>query len=642
MKKLLARMFFTDNCAKGALFFLTVLTIGIFLWFSCFFIIAMVLGTLPPLPLFRLCIIGLVLIPLYALVLGLCALARLIRLLWRRRTIRPLWRLLPAAVLLAAGGIGFARAFPPLAVIPDPFDNHYTPPFSDLLPLPSACWAAVFLLSLVLLLAGGLMLVSVFAAAEEKKFRAAFGKATLTLWGMLALGYFCFLGLALYESSEVAAVRRAIEQRFGRPLTLAGIEALYRESGPADADFWKRHGERYDALEKIRIPIDEETGTEAPDDPSEQMEEVEKEKREEPIFAFFLPDRPSAETLAWFGRICRENRAAIEAWETCFEQVPPRSAGEIPFSRLTIKHSPQEYPQCRNFERMERNRLILALSYGDIETAWACYRRMTHASAFLRKAPSFLGSMHWYNVERMRLDCVEKLLESRLLTDARLDELDADLADLEREIPRYHLQTMYCDAVAVQHVLKTLEEGPIEDNPETPPAGALAPYRWIFPLFWYYAALDKKLLLQKYLLPSLSFVERSPSKDIFILNGLLNSYRNFQDYVLPARTRGMRTLIRAEKYRRQHGEFPKTLDDLPEDPFTGRALIYEVGPAEIDEVVLEHPVPIFTKTVKTTVDAVQVHSDPVATLERKLRDPKHATDRTRAVIRLWNGAGKAP
>ena len=57
MKKLLARMFFTDNCAKGALFFLTVLTIGIFLWFSCFFIIAMALGTLPPLPLFRLCII---------------------------------------------------------------------------------------------------------------------------------------------------------------------------------------------------------------------------------------------------------------------------------------------------------------------------------------------------------------------------------------------------------------------------------------------------------------------------------------------------------------------------------------------------------------------------------------------------------
>ena len=166
MKKLFARMFFTDNCAKGALFFLTVLTIGIFLWFSCFFIIAMALGTLPPLPLFRLCLFGAVLlIPLYALVLGLCALARLIRLLWRRRTIRPLWRLLPAAALLAAGGIGFARAFPPLAVIPDPFGNHYTPPFSDLLPFPPAYGAAVFLLSLVLLLAGGLILVSVFAAA---------------------------------------------------------------------------------------------------------------------------------------------------------------------------------------------------------------------------------------------------------------------------------------------------------------------------------------------------------------------------------------------------------------------------------------------------------------------------------------------
>ena len=192
---------------------------------------------------------------------------------------------------------------------------------------------------------------------------------------------------------------------------------------------------------------------------------------------------------------------------------------------------------------------------------------------------------------------------------------------------------MYCDAVAVQHVLKTLEEGPIEDNPETPPAGALAPYRWIFPLFWYYAALDKKLVLQNYLLPSLSSVERSPSKYIFILNGLLTFYWNFQDYVLPARTRGMRTLIRAEKYRRQHGEFPKTLDDLPEDPLTGRAMIYEVGPAEIDEEVWDERITTNGYTKKTTADVGQIRSGS-ATLPEYIRDPEKGSDKTRARLRL--------
>ena len=105
-------------------------------------------------------------------------------------------------------------------------------------------------------------------------------------------------------------------------------------------------------------------------------------------------------------------------------------------------------------------------------------------------------------------------------------------------------------------------------------------------------------------------------------------------YALTARTRGMQILLRAERYRRAHGAFPPTLDDLPEDPFTGKALIYEVGPAEIEEWVWEEPVSSSEKWVKTAVEAAQVRSDPAKTLEKRLRDPEKGSDRTRALIRI--------
>ena len=87
--------------------------------------------------------------------------------------------------------------------------------------LPPEYWAAVFFLSLLLILAGGLFLTATFAAAEGKKFRSAFGAATYSVWGVFALWYISTLGFAYRESRACSAVRQAVEKRFGRPLTAA-------------------------------------------------------------------------------------------------------------------------------------------------------------------------------------------------------------------------------------------------------------------------------------------------------------------------------------------------------------------------------------------------------------------------------------
>ena len=50
--------------------------------------------------------------------------------------------------------------------------------------------------------------------------------------------------------------------------------------------------------------------------------------------------------------------------------------------------------------------------------------------------------------------------------------------------------------------------------------------------------------------------------------------------------RASQALLRAEAYRREHGDFPETLPDLPTDPFTGKPMLYRYGTAEITRYVL--------------------------------------------------------
>ncbi len=628
MKKLLSKMFFVSDCARGMLFALTLFFVGSFLWWSLLHLLVVrkdgYIILFDPFIL-EVWISGALLIAFYSFGQAVCALIQLVRILRRERRFKALWYLLPAGLCFAVGAVGFLRVFPPVprsleklsCVLGDGdglFINANGWLGAGFPGLAPKYWAAVFLLSLVLIFVGVLLFTEVFAAAEKKKFRSAFGAATLTLWAIFALWYFTFLGLAMHQSREVSAVRATLERRFGRPLTAAGLEALYRE-GKVDAAFWERRKKLCDALPQVAI-----------------------DDRKVDFVSIRLPDRPGAETLAWYDRYCRDNRAAIEKYESCFDQVPPLPEKRFePGNIYNVELSEQRV--CRAFARMERSRLIRFLAAGDIAGAWACYLRIGNCCAMIEKEPFLIGSLVRLHILDRRLDCVEKLLESRLLTDDKLAKLDADLAELELAIPRSHQLAMYAEATFEHEVLRELEEGLIkfsdrERKPNYPP-GAFGPYRWIFPQCWHHFALDKKALLSDFLAPDLMHVVQNWENSPFILHNFLSAaLKNGGErfYAQTARGRGMRVLIRAEKYRREHGEFPKTLADLPEDPFTGKPLVYEVGKTEISEDVWEKTVSVDVDEVKVVVDAVSVRS-PVEKLSSPIRDPKAGTDRTRAMIR---------
>ena len=230
IKKLFAVLFFTDDPARGAVFALTLLTIGVFLWFSFCCLAALATGDFS-LGLVIFCSGWVLLIP-YTMRLAACALMDLAAALWRRRTLWPLAWLIPAGACLAAGGIGVFRTLPLATYIwiavADPCLHH--PPLNTSLGtgfpgLPPTWWAAVFLLSLLLLLAGGLMLAAVFAAAAKRPFRSLFGKATLTRWGLLAAWPLVFLGMAR-SSSMRTSTKAARPTRCGRQSNAASTVRL--------------------------------------------------------------------------------------------------------------------------------------------------------------------------------------------------------------------------------------------------------------------------------------------------------------------------------------------------------------------------------------------------------------------------------
>lgn len=80
---------------------------------------------------------------------------------------------------------------------------------------------------------------------------------------------------------------------------------------------------------------------------------------------------------------------------------------------------------------------------------------------------------------------------------------------------------------------------------------------------------------------------------------------------LTARARAMQALLKAEAHRREYGDFPETLSDLPIDPFTEKPMLYRYGDVKVCEGVL-HTAPgeetVWLDMAFRQVKAVQVWS----------------------------------
>ena len=466
MKKLLKKLFCPESPARAAVFTWTLGTVGAhYIYFSLFHFLFLQ-GVLNPWPAWNetgdewILYTGQTAICLAALLFFLNAIFRWGVGLWKKRDFRPLLWLLPAAGCYGAGIYCCAGASPDLFLLNKLHDDPYN--FAETLmidlPLAPEQWVFVFLAGVVLLGAGYLFGARSLAAGEGKKLRQVFGKETLVLWSLALCVHLFALGFALRESSRTAKLDAALERRFGRPLTAAALGELYRSRGRADGAFWKKAAEARQAL------------------PSE----LEIKGKKLYAWDFSLPDSPEPDLRAAYGEFLRRNEAALLRLEKSFDTCPPLPERDFSPGNLAGMPLP-ELQTIRDFARLEYGRAQNALNGGDIETAWKCFLRLENAGTPLRKGPSFLNGVVWNNVEHKRLDCIERMLESGLLSNARIARLRTDLAELEKAIREVRREVMYQEAVLARDLVWGLETGKTETEGRRI---AFAPFRWLFPMIW--------------------------------------------------------------------------------------------------------------------------------------------------------------
>ena len=571
MKQLLRKIFFWDEPAKGAFWAITCLFVGNSLWFTLYQLLWLSDCGLVRFNFMsehferevQMWAVGHLVIVFYALTVFLRALWLLFKKCRKKCDYRPILYV-GASIIewLCTAFFCIVPLFYLLHVL-----SHYGEPFS-ILPdwmsmfegiQPHGWWKG-YLIAVMCMVVGGFFIVRTFVQAEQKKLHDAVSKIGAAFWCVFWIAYIVLLGMAMAQSRRMVQTRIMVEQRFGYPLSAEGVWDYYQKQGTIDKDFWKRLKDNLDKL------------------PSELTigEEVEK------YWDGKLPEPLTAEHISDFEKYCKANETALIEAEKCFDSVPPLPSYDFIPGNLPSLVFDFATP-CRRFMKLELSRLRVFLKKHDKDNALNAYQRIGNCAQHMQCEFFVIGSLVWLNTENMRLDAMEKLLESRLLTDDELKRLDNDLTSLEERIPINHNQAMFTEAAFGQDVIWGLETGETEDTKV-----AFADLRWFYPQLWLQATLDKNNLLRQYLVKDFADFCSDPVPLAYVFSSMLHPVLKpvgNKFHGLTARVLAMKTLLRAEMYRREHGDFPENMTDMPIDPFSGKPMLYRYGIVELPEVI---------------------------------------------------------
>lgn len=453
-------------------------------------------------------------------------------------------------------------------------------------------WAMWFALVCLLFAGWYFLTAKLFAQMGNCRFRAMFGRPVLVLWGVKILIYLTFSGMVIYEKGQLSHSLAELEQRFGRPMTAEALGEFYFNGDRPDAEFWQR----------VQRVSDEDWKTESASGTSLFYAILVSPKAE-------LPDAD----LRKFRDYLKNTNSIASQWEQLFSGFIPPPPNEFKNGmRNAIDCS--YLPDICFFNFMQPWRIRFALADGRIDDALTAYRRMEHVNRSLLREIFLNGGMVWMKVENQRLDGVEMLLESGRLTDGQLRKISTGLARIEPEFPQFQERIQYGNAIEKMDICDAMVSGVMPARF----SGGLKPVpvrvlRYYFPQFWWLCLREKAIIARNCNIADFSHSSMKDSNlsilgDV-VLPGLRSVRTQFDE--LAARLRGMRALIAAELWKREHGKYPDTLPGLPNDPHTGTPLLYRKGESRIQiERANYNPETKYWDrlTEERTVPAVQVWS----------------------------------
>ena len=420
-------------------------------------------------------------------------------------------------------------------------------------------WVLRVAIALFLLILWYYLTAEFFARLGRRKISSLFGTGVLAWWGSGAAVFLFFYILVHQAGGEVSSRIAGLEQRFGRPVTAEALGELYFNGRRPDAAYWERWKENAEMFSSVL-----EQGT----------------------YSAFLrnpaPVKISGEGMAEWREKFEQHAATLAEWEAlCADSIPPKPREFRRGHLIDIQLA--ELASFRLFNRLELWRIYFSLADGRIDAALSACRRMEQVKRYLQGDPILISALVWAACEDLRLAGIEMMLESGLLSERDLRQFAGEMEEAENLIPQVQEQVLYGEAVwaldcceFLSDVFPAVSAG-YEENFHFSPRAV----RFFLPQLWWYWRREKAEMARTYDIPDLSQYSpveerRGPCMLSRMLSPSFNSIERCLSRLL-ARYRGIRGLIMAELYRREHGHWPESLPGLPLDPFSGNPLLYRQG-----------------------------------------------------------------
>ena len=409
----------------------------------------------------------------------------------------------------------------------------------------------LFVCSILFLTTSYLLFGRIVAKGGGVPFKRLFGRSVATLWIIFVVICLTSICMALYAMHDYRKAQKELADYWGFTVNNKTLVELYNKNGKIDQSFWEDFNglnidfpeifKKYDGIDSISSSPDA-----------------------------ILPSEIYVEWKTAFNE-SKEVRRGEEMLDTPLNAPPPPSPDRIIDYRYDEFHS-NLISQFRIMTCWELWRVRLALEDKDIATAKKALQRIDNLCMPLMLDYSLGSGLVWWAIEPMRTRALSQILSSGLADEEWLREQNTILQEKERLIPEVEKRMLLGHAACMMDMMDTLFE-------YTSHSSFL-----LVPEAWFLLGREGAILARCHCISGFAdFPEKSAG---IFTEKLVFGLQNIGTKHVPkmkATLRVARGLIEAELARQKTGSYPAVMDNLPEDPFTGKTLRYAVGDCEIPE-----------------------------------------------------------
>ncbi len=510
--------------------------------------------------------------------------------------------------------------------------NNWFSLFGQKIPLDWLHFGWIAGLGLLLLLAAYLLYAKMLSELTGEPLRKMFPKPVICLIGTAAICYVLFFLLSLFASIQAESARRKIQDRFGRYPSVGGFNEIYFAGQKQDKVFW-------DYLEKV-MESHRNGMFKVPDGKTNALYEISP--------CHFL------ELTGEEKRMFRNNLAKVSS---SLAKLDETLKGGIPKFPLEVKKN-QVFntllPQLnimRSFCRQMEWRTYMALEAGNMAEASRISEFTREMAQYGENEVFLIGTLVGIACYNIYFDSIEQLVEKHALTREQIRMISQELIALEKRFPQIEKNTLFSEAVGGNDLFGSILSGDIqkiryEEVIRVIPIRSLP---FFLPQFQWLLLRNQTSYLRFYdaenfeTIPDVRKEEMTPSNKMadLLIPSLKSAGKKFRQLI--ARNRAERVILACELFRMDTGKYPtsaselvpKYLDKIPDDPFTGKPLLFRAGKIKVGAgKIVEKNKAIRIVDEPKEIEGIQVWSiGPNGKDEGGQRDNMKHQDDTRAVIR---------